>query len=295
MTEPSFLAQLSTTIVATAAKVAPSIVEIASHRSLASGFLWREGLIITADEALSDEGKILIEFADGTQHPANVVGREPSTDIALLRIEGASAPSAAVPAVLSQETPRPGALVVVAAAAESAPLVSFGSAIAVGPAWRSMRGGKIDARIELDVRLRRRAEGGLAISAEGRVLGMAVRGPGGRTLVIPSATLEGVAALLLEHGKVPRGYLGLGLHQVVVNAGGQGAMVMSVDPDGPAASGGILQGDIIIRWNGETVPSVNALVRALDHHSIGQSVSLGIRRAGADVEAAVTIATRPRG
>ena len=111
-----------------------------------------------------------------------------------------------------------------------------------------------------------------------------------------SALLSSVEeALLLEHGKVPRGYLGLGLHQVAVNAGGQGAMVMSVDPDGPAATGGILQGDIIIRWNGETVPSVNALVRTLDHHSIGQSVSLGIRRAGADVEAAVTVATRPRG
>ena len=293
MTEPSFLAQLSATIVETAAAVAPSIVEIASNRSLASGFIWREGLIVTADEALSDEGRILIEFADGTRRPAGVVGRDPSTDIALLRIEGASAAAAA--AVLSQEAPRPGALVVVAAAAESSPLVSFGSAIAVGPAWRSMRGGKIDARIELDVRLPRRAEGGLVISAGGRVLGMAVRGPGRRTLVIPSATIERAAALLLEHGNVPRGYLGLGLHQVAVQGGGQGAMVMSVDPDGPAASGGILQGDIIIRWNGATVPAVNTLVRTLDHHSIGQSVSVGIRRAGADVEAAVTIATRPRG
>lgn len=155
MTEPSFLAQLSSTIVEAAAAVAPSIVEIASTRSLATGFVWREGLIITADEALSDEGQILIEFSDGTQHPASLVGRDPSTDIALLRVEGAPAPSA----VLDQVVPRPGALVVVAAAAESASLVSFGSAIAVGPAWRSMRGGKIDARIELDVRLRRRAEG----------------------------------------------------------------------------------------------------------------------------------------
>ena len=294
MTEPSFLAQLSATIVETAATVAPSIVEIASHRSLASGFVWREGLIITADEALADEGKILVEFADGTQHPAHIVGRDPSTDIALLRIESADAPSPA-PAILSHETPRPGALVVVAAAAESAPLVSFGGAIAVGPEWRSMRGGKIDARIELDVRLRPRAEGGLVISAGGSVVGMAVRGPRGRTLVIPSATLERAAAVLLEHGQVPRGYLGLGLHQVVATGGGQGAMVMSVDPDGPAAIAGILQGDIILRWNGATVPSVNTLMRTLDHHSIGQSISLAIRRAGADVEAALTITTRPRG
>jgi S1-C subfamily serine protease len=291
MAEPNLLAQLSATIVATAAKVAPSVVEIASDRSLASGFVWREGLIITADEALADHGQILVEFADGTQHPASPVGRDPSTDIALLRVQGVAAPSA----VLSEELPRPGALVVVAAAAESAPLVSFGSAVVVGPAWRSMRGGKIDARIELDGRLRRRAEGGLVLSADGNVVGMAVRGPGGRTLVIPSATIERAAALLLEHGKVPRGYLGLGLHQVLVNGGGQGAMVMSVDPDGPAASSGILQGDIILRWNGEAVTSVNALVRTLDHHSIGQSVRLGIRRAGADVESAVTVSKRLHG
>ena len=290
MTEPSFLAQLSSTIVETAAAVAPSIVEIASSRSLATGFVWRQGLIITADQALSDEGHILVEFSDGAQHPASVVGRDPSTDVALLRVEGSDAP----PVVLGREIPRPGALVVVAAAAESAPLVSCGSAIAVGPAWRSMRGGKIAARIELDVRLQDRAEGGLAISAEGNPFGMVVRGPRGRTLVIPSATVEGAATLLLAHGQIPRGYLGLGLHQVGIAGGGHGAMVMSVDPDGPGAIAGVRQGDVIISWNGEALPSVNALVRSLDHESIGESVSLGIRRAGTDVEVAVTIAARPR-
>lgn len=291
MTEPNFLANMSSMIVETAASVSPSIVEIASHQSLASGFVWRAGLIITADESLADEGQVLVEFADGTERTASVVGRDPSTDVALLRVDGADAPSA----VLSQEPLRPGTLVVIAAAAESAPLVSFASAIAVGPAWRSMRGGKIDARIELDMKLRDRAEGGLAITGDGKAIGMVVRGPRGRTLVIPSATIEAAAGLLLEHGEVRRGYLGLGLHQVIATGGGQGAMVMSVDPDGPGAVGGLLQGDIILRWNGETVPSVNALVRTLDHQSIGQSVSLGIRRAGVDVEATITIGTRPRG
>ena len=291
MTGSNFLANLSSMVVETAANVSSSIVEIASHRSLASGFVWREGLIITADESLADEGRILVEFADGTERAASVVGRDPSTDVALLRVEGADAPSA----TLSDEPLRPGTLVVVAAAAESAPLVLFGSAIAVGPDWRSMRGGKIDARIELDVRLRDRAEGGLAVTGEGKAIGMVVRGPRGGTLVIPSATIETAASLLLEHGEVPRGYLGLGLHQVTATGGGQGAMVMSVDPDGPGAVGGLLQGDIILRWNGETVPSVNALVGTLDHQSIGRLVSLGIRRAGADVETTVTIGTRPRG
>jgi len=291
MTGPTLLSQLSSAIVDVAAAAAPSIVEVASQRSLASGFVWREGLIVTADETLADEGEVLVEFSDGTQHRVSVVGRDASTDIALLAIEGV----ATVPATFSQDPPRAGALVVVAAAAESAPLVTLGSAIVVGPAWRSMRGGQIDARIELDLRLRRRAEGGLALDADGRAIGMAVRGPRGRTLVIPSATIGRIAPLLLEHGSVPRGYVGLGLNEVEVAGGGHGAIVMSVDADGPGAAAGILQGDIIVRWDGAPVRSVHRLVRSLDHTSIGRSIALTLRRASQDVEASVTIGTRPRG
>jgi S1-C subfamily serine protease len=289
MSEAAFLAQLSSAIVDTAAAAAASVVEVASHRSLASGFVWREGLIVTADETLAEEGEVMIELADGSQHGVSVVGRDPATDIALLRIDGV----ATTPADLSQELPRAGSLLVVAAAAESAPLVTFGSAIAVGPTWRSMRGGQIDARIELDLRLRRRAEGGLALGADGRAIGMTVRGPRGRTLVIPSATIARVATLLLEHGKVPRGYVGLGLKEVAVGEDGHGAMVMSVEPDGPGAASGILQGDIILRWNGVPLRSVSRLVRTLDHQSIGQAVPLVLSRAGQDIEASVTIGTRP--
>jgi S1-C subfamily serine protease len=291
MTKSNILAQVSCAIVGAAASVAPSIVEIASHRSLASGFIWRKGLVVTSDEALSEEGAILVELANGSQSQASVVGRDPSTDIALLRVDAADAPWP----VISQEPIQAGALVVVASAANSAPLVSFGSALSVGPAWRSARGGKIDARIELDLRLPRRAEGGLAVSPEGEALGMVVRGPRQRTFVIPSSTIERVASLLSERGEVPRGYLGLGLHQVAVTGGGQGAIVMSVDPNGPGVAGGVQQGDVILRWNGASVPAVNSLAMALDSQSIGQIVSLAIRRAGADFETTVTIATRPGG
>lgn len=290
MSGSEFLAQLSSAIVETAAAAAPGIVEVASHRSLASGFVWREGLIITAEETLAEEGEVLVEFADGSQHKVEVVGRDPSTDIALLRIEGV----ATTPATLSAVLPPAGTLVVAAAAAESAPLVAFGSVIAVGPAWRSMRGGKIDARIELDLKLRRRAEGGLAIGPEGHAIGMTVRGPRGKTLVIPTATIERVAPLLLEHGEIPRGYLGLGLQDVELSGGGHGVMVMSIDSDGPGAVAGLLQGDILLSWNGQPLPSVNRLVRSLDHQAIGQSIAVGVLRAGEAVEASVTIGARPR-
>jgi S1-C subfamily serine protease len=290
MPEPSILSQLSSAIVETAAGAAPGIVEVASHRSLASGFVWREGLVITADETLAEEGEVMIEFADGSQHHVTVIGRDPSTDIALLKVEGVKTK----PAALTDDMPRVGALVVVAAAAESAPLVSFSSIAAAGPAWRSMRGGQIDARIELDLRLRRRAEGGLALDADGRAIGMAVRGPRGRTLVIPSATVERVGSLLLQHGRIPRGYVGLGLKEVGVAADRFGAMVMSVDPEGPGAAANVLQGDIILSWNGTPVRSVNALVRTLDHQSIGQEIALVLRRAGHGLDATLTIGTRPR-
>jgi S1-C subfamily serine protease len=184
---------------------------------------------------------------------------------------------------------------VVAAAAESAPLVTVASAIAVGPQWRSMRGGAIDARIELDLRLRRRAEGGLALGVHGQAVGMAVRGPRGRTLVIPSATIERVASLLLEHGEVPRGYLGLSLKEVALSGGGHGAMVMGIDPEGPGAASEILQGDIILEWDGKPVRHVHRLVRSLDHESIGRSIPLRLRRAGKDVDASVAVGKRPRG
>jgi S1-C subfamily serine protease len=196
-------------------------------------------------------------------------------------------------APLTASLPRPGALSIVAAAAESAPLLAVASvAVSSGP-WRSMRGGKIDARIELDLRLRRRAEGGLALDASGAPYGMALRGPRGRTLVIPTATIERVAPLLLEHGRVGRGYLGLGLSEVRTPEG-RGLMVMSVDHNGPGAAAGILQGDVILGWDGEPVTSLHWLLRSLDHSAIGRTAALSLRRAGSTVETTLTIGARPR-
>ena len=289
MPDTNILQDLSSALAGAAEAVAPSVVEIASRKSLSTGFFWREGLIVTAEEALADEGEIAVELADGARHAVQLVGRDPATDVALLRLEGV----ATRPAPLTTELPRPGALTLLAAAAESAPLIAFGVVAVVRPAWRSMRGGHIDARIELDLRLRRRAEGGLALDASGAPYGMAVRGPRGRTLVIPAATIERVAKLLLDHGGVPRGYLGLGLSEVGVDDG-IGLMVVSVDASGPGAASGMLQGDIILRWDGEPVPSLHRLLRSLDHMAIGRTVKLDLRRGGAPADATLTVGTRPR-
>ena len=283
------LASLSSALADLVAAATPHIVEVESHRSLASGFFWREDLVVTPDETLADEGEVRIERADGTVLTAERVGRDPSTDVALLRIVGGTG----TPAQFATERIRAGALVLALGAAESAPLIAFGAVAAVGPAWQSMRGGTIDAQIELDLRLRRRAEGGLALGADGSAFGMAVRGPRGRTLVRPAATIERVAGQLLQHGRVPRPYLGAGLRDVPLTGGGTGAMVMTLDAAGPAAAAGIRQGDILVTWAGQPVRDVGALLRRLRAEAVGSVVRLGLTRGGEPLDLDVMLGDRP--
>lgn len=281
-------ADLSSAFADAVAATSPHIVEVQSHRSLASGFFWREGLIVTPDETLAEEGEIEIELADGTVLDATLVGRDPATDVALLRADGAKAAAA----TFGADAVRPGSLALIVAAAESAPLVAFGVIAAAGPAWQSMRGGTIDARLEMDIRLRRRAEGGLAVDGTGQAFGMAVRGPRGRTLIIPAATINRVAGQLAEHGRVPLAYLGAGLKDVPLDDGGSGAMVMTLDREGPAAVGGLQQGDIILSWAGNRMPHVGALLHTLRATPVGSKVTLGLRRGGSPMELAITIGDR---
>ena len=286
--QPDAFSSLSAALAGHVAAAAPSIVGISSHRARSSGFVWKPGLIVTADEALADEGEVEAVLPGGERCPAEIAGRDPTTDIALLRVAGAK------PAVAfgGSET-QPGALALAVGSRAGAPLAALGAVALVGPAWRSMRGGAIDARIELGVSLRREAEGAIVLDASGRALGMAVLGPRRRVLVIPGATIDRVAAKLESHGRIPRGYLGLGLQPVRVDRDGVGAMVMSVDANGPAAKAGLRQGDVIVRWAGEPVESVQRLVRALGPETIGQTVRLDLRRAGEALEIDMTVGERP--
>jgi S1-C subfamily serine protease len=113
-------------------------------------------------------------------------------------------------------------------------------------------------------------------------------------LVIPAATLERVASALERHGRIPRGYLGLGMHRVRLDSDGtSGAMVMSVDKTGPAATAGIRQGDVIVTWDGEPILGVNRLLRALGPDSVGRRVMLGLRRSSEALDLPITIGERP--
>jgi S1-C subfamily serine protease len=287
MSDPNLLSSLSTALEGIVAKARPSVVSVHSRRSRATGFVWKQGLVVTADEALADEGEIAIKLADGTLRPATIAGRDHTTDVALLRVDTANL----TPATLSSQIPTLGALSIVVAAERGVPTAALGAVSLSGERWRSLRGGDIDARIELDVRLAFSHQGGLALNASGEAFGMAVLGPR-RVLVIPSATLARVAPKLETHGRVARGYLGLGLQPVKLDDG-IGAMVMSVDKTGPSAAAGIRQGDVIVAWNGEKLTSVRALLRALGPESVGTVVDVSARRADEPVNFKLTIGERP--
>ncbi len=284
------LQQLSQSLIALVGAAAPAVVSVHSHRSRSTGFVWRPGLVVTAEEALGEGEEATVELAGGDSIPAKLAGRDPTTDVALLRIERHDLPVAP----LGKADIATGALALVLGADDGVPRAALGIVSHAGGPWRSLRGGEIDARIELAVSPRRRSEGGLALDAAGRAFGMAVFGPNRRVLVIPAATIERVAARLERDGRIARGYLGLGLRHVAIEgAAGEGVMVMSVDPKGPGALAGVHQGDVIVSWNGEPVGRLGQVLRALGPDSVGQKVALGLRRGGEATEISLTIAERP--
>src|SRR5271165_2344525 len=154
--------------------VSPSLVEVRGRRgTIASGFVWRPGLIVTAEEVTGGAETIGLSVA-GEAVEGKLAGRDRSTGIALFRAEGLGAPALSLAAVHTAKT---GEMILLAGRREQGVSARLGIVALAGGAWRSMRGGHIDSLIRLDVTLDRRGEGAAVLDAEGRVLGMALRGP----------------------------------------------------------------------------------------------------------------------
>ena len=176
---------------------------------MASGFVWKTDAVVTASDALEADDDISLALADGRTVAAKLAGRDPTTDIAVLRVRRWLAPAAASAAQARAYASASSSLAL--GRGREGVTANLGMISVAGGAWQSMRGGTIDSLIRLDMRLDPRAEGGLVIDAEGAPLGMAVFGPRHRPLVIPMATIDRIGAKLLAEGRIRRGYLGLGL------------------------------------------------------------------------------------
>jgi S1-C subfamily serine protease len=281
-------------------RIASSVVAVhGGGRGSSSGIHWRSGVVVTAEEVLEQDEGIKITLRGGRQVEASLAGRDPSTDIAVLRFQPDGLPAATTADAVPL---RAGHLVLAIGNHEGAPLASLGIVSMAGGAWHSLRGGTIDSLIRVDLALSPAAEGGALLDAQGRVVGMAVLGPRRRVLALPTSTIDRVVDQLLAKGHVFRGYLGAGLqplrrrrssHDTQPSSSGRGVLIVSIDPDGPAARAGLLVGDIVMTWNAKPIDRVREVMQLLGADSAGNTVDLGLVRGGAPTGIKVVIGERP--
>jgi S1-C subfamily serine protease len=266
----------------------------------ASGIALANDLVLTADHVIdpSREDAIRIGLPDGSEVGGSLVGRDPATDIAVLRLQSGSL----TPATAAQAEPRTGSLALVVARPGSAPSASLGLVTGhAGPA-RTRRGGVLERFIQVDAVLYPGFSGGPLVEPGGTVLGMITSGLGfgGPGVAIPWSVATQVAQTIGQHGKVPRGYLGVGSQPVTLSqaardlAGGQerGLLVVQVAENGPAAAAGFLQGDILVRLDGNAVANADDLQGLLGPNRVGTTVTASVVRGGELRDLSVTVGTR---
>jgi S1-C subfamily serine protease len=277
-----------------------SVVHVArGHGHTGTGTVWAPDLVVSASFHTPDRTKVGIATADGEleHRDAEVIGRDPGTDVALLRVAGGGLVPATFREIgelavgnLALALGRPGRTV-------RAQLRAIG---VLGPEIRTPHGGKLERYIESDRQIPRGFAGGPLIDAEGAVIGMNTRTLlRGADLAIPTATLRRVVDELAAHGGVRRGYLGVGafpaqLPPPLAQIAGRdrGALVANVEDGGPAATAGILVGDIIVELAGTPVTDPDSLRLALGDRP-GETVALAVLRGGARQEISVTLGTKP--
>lgn len=291
------IAQLSSALADRLAEAAPSVVALKAGPRHRSGVLWRPDVVVTSEQAVGDQESAVI-MQNGTEVAAKLAGRDPTTNVAVFRLEKPLSGGWPIP---DTPMPRPGSLALVVGA-DPAGMATGRLAMvhATGPAWHSMAGGRIDILIRLDVRLGS-DEGGPVLDPSGLLLGMSTSGPRRRALVIPAATIARVVDPLLEQGHIARGWLGVGLQPVAVPgalqaASGQarGAMVLQLVANGPAEQAGVLPGDILLSIDDFRFGQRRGLASLMGPERIGKAVTVRLLRAGETREIGVVIAARPR-
>ena len=292
---------LSERLAALAEDGGQSVVRVEARRAPASGVVWSpDGVVVTAHHNVEWDEDIEVGLADGRSAAAELVGRDPSTDLAVLRLQatGLFAPAWAEPDSL-----RPGHLLLSLSRPGRALRVGLAPLARAAGDWRAPTGGKLDRYLEADLPLHPGFSGALVLDLAGRAMGLATAGlVRGTALVVPLPTLRRVVGQLIAHGQVRRGFLGVATVPVRLpaslekSAGQAGALLVSTVEEGsPAARGGVLLGDALLAFGGTPLAHPGDLLPLLEEERVGQAVALRLLRAGEVREVAVTVGARERG
>jgi len=298
------LIDLSNALARETDRAAASIVAIHTEaRGSSSGVVWRTGIIVTAEHALRRDEEIHVTLPDGRIVSATLAGRDASTDLAVLKCADAASPVAEISDV---STIKPGSLVlVVGRTRASGPVASLGAVSLVASERRTWMGTPLSPYVRLDVGLQPTAVGGAAIDAYGRVLGIATpRFARFGAIAVPAATVNRVVDALLRAGHIPHGYLGVGLHpirlpdalrQTLQRNEKTAAMVVEVEPEGPAHKAGIMIGDLLISFGHHPISRVEDVHAQLAAEAIGKTIAVKLVRGGAAQETSIVVGERAHG
>ncbi|PYO72463.1 MAG: hypothetical protein DMD67_17055, partial [Gemmatimonadetes bacterium] len=255
---------------------------------------------VATNHTIRRDDNITVTLPDGTSAPATLAGRDPSTDLAVLKLPGQSLASASL---RRDGPPRVGELVIALGRPGARLTASWGIVSGVAGPWRTWQGGEIDSLLRLDLSIYDGFSGGPLIDAAGRVLGINTSGLArGAPVTIPVTTVDRTAAELLERGSIRRAYLGIGTQPVRVPqslarrlelTNAMGLLIASVEPGGPADRDGVLLGDVLLALDGAEVSDPTDLLAKLGGDRVGRTVAARVIRGGQVKTLQVTPGERP--
>ena len=295
----SVLSSLSDELVALVASVEKSVVQVdARDRQTASGVVWSaDGLIVTADHVVQREEGIRVGLPGGQTVNAALVGRDPNTDLALLRVE---ASGLTVPTWGEVSQPGVGQLVLAVARPSGSPMATLG-VVSAFTSTSTRRGQSIDI-VQTDVTLYPGFSGGALVNGHGQLIGLNSSALArGISTAIGVGTVRRVLRALTTSGRVRRGYLGVSLQpvplpqpiqQAIGRQQATGLLAMGVEPGGPADKGGLILGDILVGIGGKPVAEMEDLQAELAGERVGQATSVEVIRGGQTHTVSVTVGER---
>jgi S1-C subfamily serine protease len=299
--ETNILGRLSNDLATAVETAGAATVTVNARRRMpATGIVWSDdGLIVTANHVVERDDEITIGLPDGRTLPATLIGRDPGSDLALLKIDASDLTAAP----RAEDPVKPGHLVLaIGRPGPSGPMASFGVVSVIGGPWRTQRGASVEGFIRADVAMLPGFSGGPLVDAQGRIIGLNSSHLGrGGGMTIPAKAIDTIVASLQTHGKVRRGFLGIGAQAVTIPAAlakiagieqEQGLVIVGVESGGPAERDGLYLGDVLVAVNGKPVSSVEGLQDALSGDLVGTTAELTILRGGAIQRLSVTVGER---
>lgn len=296
----NMLVELSDAIADAAELAGKSTVLVDARRRFpASGIAITKDLILTADHVVERDEDIKVILADGTELNARLAGRDPGSDLAVLKLDSASA----TPAEVSKTPARVGQFVLaIGRPSKNGIQSSFGSVNSLGGPVRTGRGGMLEKFIKTDVVSYPGFSGGPLVNGDGTIFGINTSGFGsGSAITIPTDIAWKIAETLEKHGKIKRGYLGIRSQTVNISADSQkalkrnqetGLLLVGLEEDSPAGKDGLMVGDILVSVNGEPVSHHDELFARLSGDVVGKSIPVEVLRGGKLESIKVTIGER---